>query len=214
MIITPTHLIQKRIVEAIRKKAQEKEPKQITRAASELFVKIYEILNESILSSNEVISLINGKLRADFGLDEEKVSFLPTIMIDLIELYYDNIFENLDKNTAFAVQFTVRAREESDPYVQSAILRAQYVSPRSNELIDWLRWLLFSGSDIINESYKVYHKDGRGRSGMAIMVKGDGFAFKVDGEFSGTAKSNFVSRSIESAKDRIAQEIRSFVNGA
>mgnify|MGYP000911031617 CR=1 FL=1 len=210
--LTPAIIIEKRIIEALRTKiAKEGYPKKIDKVAGDIHTKISDLIKGAILASNELNSLINGKLRADFGLDDEIVAKLPSILIDLFEVYYqDN--ETTDQKDIFGIKFIVRARDEDDPYVQSAFARAHYTSERSKEVIQWLRWLMFFGGEIINETYKVKLVDGLGRSGMAIMIKGSNFAFKVDGEFSGTETSNFVTRAIDTVKDEIISILRNATN--
>ena len=211
-ITTRSETIEKRITDALRAKvAKDGYPKKIDKVASELHDKLIGIMRAAVLSSNEFNSLMGGKLRADFGLDDNIVSILPEILIDLFEIYYEDA-EVSDPKNIFAIRFIVRARDEDDPYVQSAYHRAHYVSKKSGEIIQWLKWLLFAGGDVINETYKVKLVDGKGRSGMAIMITGDNFSFRVDGEFSGTARSNMVSRAIDSVKDEMVSVIRSYTN--
>lgn len=210
--LTPAVIIEKRIIEALRSKvAKEGYPKKIDKVAGDIHTKISDLIKGAILSSNELSSLINGKLRADFGLDDEIVAKLPSILIDLFEVYYqDN--EITEQKDIFGIKFIVRARDEDDPYVQSVFTRAHYTSEKSGEIIQWLKWLMFSGGEIINETYKVRLMDGFGRSGMAIMITGANFAFKVDGEFSGTETSNFVTRAIDTVKDEIISILRNATN--
>lgn len=211
--ITPDIIIQKRIVDALRAKvAKDGYPKKIDKKAEKIHDKITELIRGAVLTSNEFNSLIGGKLRADFGLDDKKVSELPSILVDLFDVHYQDI-EISDPDDIFAIQFNIGARKEGDIYLENALSRASYISDRSQELIDWLRWLMFAGGNIINESYKVRLADNMGRSGLAIMIKGTDFAFKVDGEFSGTEQSNFITRAIDTVKDQIITILRNSVNG-
>ena len=211
-IINRPETIEKKIIEAMRAKvAKEGYPKKIDKVAGDIHTKISDLIKGALLSSNEFNSLINGKLRADFGLDDEKVSLIPTILIDLFEVYYQDE-EVKNPKDIFAIKFIVRVRDEDDPYVQSAFMRAHYTSEKSGEIIQWLKWLMFSGGEIINETYKVRLADGLGRSGMAIMITGANFAFKVDGEFSGTETSNFVTRAIDTVKGEIISILRNATN--
>jgi hypothetical protein len=213
-ITTRSETIEKRIIAALQAKvANDGYPKKIDKVAAELHDKLTGIIRAAVLSSNEFQSLTNGKLRADFGLDDNIVSILPGILVDLFEVYYEDA-EVSNPKDIFSIRFVVRARSEDDPYMQSAYQRAHYTSKKSGEIIQWLRWLLFAGGDVINETYKVKLVDGKGRSGMAIMITGDNFSFKVDGEFSGTERSNMVSRAIDSVKDEMVSVIRSYTDVA
>jgi len=212
-IITPIGVIEKRIIAALQKDIEENgPPPKLYKKLDGLYLLIADILRNAILNSNEFRSIMGeagGKLKADFGLTEDSYYILPSIAADLVEIDY-SVDKSTESKTALSIRYTVRARPEDDPYVHSSILRTSYVSEKSNELIEWLRWLLFAGGDVINESYKVIYKDGKGRSGLAIMAQGNNFSFRVDGEFSGIHGSNLVSRSIEEAKGSIETTIRNY----
>lgn len=211
-VVTPVSVIEARILKAIKSKiAKEGVPPKLESTGIELYDKIAEILKRAILSSDALNSLMGGKLRADFGIDDNLVSLVPGILIDLFEIHYEITTETTDPKTVLSVIFTIRARLEEDPYTQSAITRAQYVSPKSGKLINWLRWLLFSGGETINDSYEVKLLPGIGRSHMAVMIH-RGF-FEVDPEFQGREGSNFVSRAIESVVPEIESLIRSYASG-
>ena len=215
-IVTRPETIEKRITEALRKQvAQNGYPKKIDKASSVVYDKIADLIKTAILNSPEMDSLMGGQLRLDFGLDDDKVSILPTLLIDLFEVYYEDM-DAVGVKDIFGIRFIVKAREEGDPYVVSAFNRANYTSEKSGVVIQWLKWLLFSGSETINESYKVMGIPGKGRSSFGIMItsKKDNFSFSVDPEFSGVDGANFITRAIDTVKDDIITILRNAVNGS
>jgi hypothetical protein len=215
-LVNRPETIEKRITEALRKQiAQNGYPKKIDNTAAQVYNKIAELIKTAILNSPEMNSLVNGKLRLDFGLDDDKVYILPTLLVDLFEVYYEDA-EVTNPKDIFGIRFVIKSRDEDDPYVMSAFSRANYISKKSGLLIQWLRWLLFSGSEIINDTYKVMVKPGNGRSNLGIMItsKKDKFTFSVDPDFSGVQGANFITRAIDTVKDDIVTILRNFVNGS
>ncbi len=211
-ILTTNARIQQKLAEAIRKKVYENNGfPRINQKFDKMLDEVYIVINEGLLNSETFNSLMNGKLRADFGLDDEKVSILPTLFIDLVEAFYQ-IQMLGEGNDVYRVEFTIKQREESDPFVQSAFNRAHYISQRSGELIEWLRWLLFSGSGSVVESFVVRYEVDKGRSRLAFMRKAYGQSFSVDPEFAGTADSNMVTKVLAQQKDRILAVFRKHLN--
>lgn len=211
-ILTSDRVIQQKLLDAIRKKVYESNGfPRIDKKFDKMLDEVYAVINEGLLNSQTFDSLVNGKLRADFGLDDEKVSILPTIFIDLVEAFYQ-IQMLGDGDNVYRVEFTIKQREESDPYVQSAFNRAHYISQRSGELIEWLKWLLFSGTNGVVESFVVRYEVDKGRSRLAFMRKANGQSFSVDPEFAGTANSNMITKVLAQQKDKILAVFRKHLN--
>lgn len=207
-ILTSDNDIQQKLVEAIRKKVYESNGfPRIDKKFDKMLDEVYAVINEGLLNSETFNSLVNGKLRADFGLDDDKISILPTVFIDLVEAFYQ-IQMLGEGNDIYRVEFTIKQREESDPYVQSAMNRAHYVSQRSGELVEWLKWLLFSGTNGVVESFVVRYEIDKGRSRLAFMRKANGQNFSVDPEFAGTADSNMITKVLAQQKDKILAVFR------
>lgn len=211
-ILTSDRIIQQKLLDAIRKKVYESNGfPRIDKKFDKMLDEVYAVINEGLLNSETFNSLVNGKLRADFGLDDEKVSILPTIFIDLVEAFYQ-IQMLGDGDNVYRVEFTIKQREESDPFVQSAMNRANYISQRSGELIEWLKWLLFSGTNGVIESFVVRYEVDKGRSRLAFMRKANGQSFSVDPDFAGTADSNMITKVLAQQKDKILAVFRKHLN--
>ena len=211
-ILSKTRAIQSRLEEAIKNKLVDiDEIPKVKSTIKLIYDELISIVNNAIMNSPEVQNLMgNGSLRLEFGLDDEKVSQLPFIMTELIEIYY------FTENTPnVVVGFSIEARSEDDPIMIAAMNSAHYISggldaKGKNELIEWLRWLLFSGTEIINKSYKVYPKAGQGRSHMGIMVSAKDGNFSVDPKYAGTAGNNLISRAILASKDQLGEVFRKY----
>lgn len=117
-----------------------------------------------------------------------------------------------DGDEVFRVEFTIKQREESDPLVQRAMNLAHYISERSGELVEWLKWLLFSGTSGVVESFVVRYEVDKGRSRLAFMRKANGQNFSVDPEFAGTADSNMITKVLAQQKDKILAVFRKHLN--
>ncbi len=180
--------------------------KQLDKVQADLDKQIQEIL----VTSPEFVSLRFDALKLDFGLTDETAVQLPGLMNLLFNI--NVIYELGEGSNIFNYTIEVVCPGEEDENVQAAIRHAAYISDKSGELIDWLRWLLFSGDEIINSSYKVSVKDGFGRSQLGIMMKGSNFSFKVRSEFSGVQGDNFVTRAIFRNSDSIINIIKKYLN--
>lgn len=79
-ILTSDNAIQQKLLDAIRKKVYESNGfPRINNKFDKMLDEVYVVINDAILNSETVESLRNGKLRADFGLDNDKVYILPTL---------------------------------------------------------------------------------------------------------------------------------------
>lgn len=212
-ILSKTRAIQSRLEQAIANMGDIDIVPKVATTVQLVRKELEAVVYNALMNSPEVKSLMeNGSLRLEFGLDDEKVSQLPFIMADLIEVYY---FTESTPNVI--IGFVIEARSEDDPVMIGAMNKAHYISggldaKGKNELIEWLRWLLFSGTEIINKSYKVYPKAGQGRSHMGIMVSSKDGNFSVDPKYAGTAGNNLISRAILASKDQLGEVFRKYAS--
>jgi hypothetical protein len=208
-IINRAPTVQKRLEKAIFEKFKEtRYPIKLDKSASLIIDELRDILKASLFQSPEFTSLMSGTLRKDFGLSDEKVAELAPIIMNLATVQYDVEIET----NRLIINFYIEALDESEPLTLSALNRASYISPKSGELIDWLRWLIYEGTTKISQTHRVKTLEGKGRSHMGVMIidKGNN-GFSVDPQFAGVAGANFVSRSILAAwpsiKERLAQHV-------
>lgn len=195
---------------AVVKKLNNEEVPKINKAIEALYADLYNLLQELILASPEFNSLMNGKLRADFGLSDDVLYKMASNIVYIVNVYYEIIN---DPKKGPIIRFEIGARPKDDPYLTDAIEQLSYISAKSGLRINWLEWLLFSGTSTINEVYSVQYLTGVGRSGMAIMrVLKNGVEFSVDPEFAGVEGDNMVSRMILRNRDKIAEVFSRYGN--
>lgn len=210
-VISSGEEIEKSIIGLLRKKVkQDGPPEKIKKAVSEICDKIQAVIRDAILDSDTFTSLLIGKLKADFGLDSERISQLPDILPKLVAVESEVVFSQ-DSKSVFSIFINIYARDPEDPVTKSITDAASFTTEKANGyIVDWLNWLLFAGDTTVNESYRVYYKAGKGRSRMAIMVKQDGASFSVDGQFAGIEGNNFITQAIQRSKEEIVAILRSY----
>jgi len=205
--------IEKKISDALRQKIVDKGyPKKLIKKTDAMYSDLDKEIQSILVNSPEFASLMYDALKLDFGLSDETSAQLPGLMNLLFNI--NVVFDLGELNNIFKCDINVFVPDEEDENVQAAIRHASYISPKSGELIDWLRWLLFAGDTTINNSYKVSVKEGLGRSHMGIMMKGPSFSFKVRSEFSGVSGNNFVTRAIFRNSETIINTIKKHLNVA
>ena len=212
-IINSTKTIEKRIGTAIRELVKKEGGSKFFNFIPDLIRDIKKEINSTLFNSKTFESLLNGKLKRDFGLNSEIISTIPLVFLDLYEVK-QSVKYSENSDTKFIGKFSIEisARDESDPIMQDAIKRMAYVSPRSGELINWLQWLLFEGTIEINSTWKVISKPGYGRSYLGIMITGEGqWSFEVDSEFAGVEGNNFITQAITDSMPAIEAAIKRYL---
>lgn len=212
-IINTPKQIENKIIEAIIKKIEKtKNPFLVN--IEKIKFEISELIQKNIIESDTFNSISNDVLKRDFGLTDDVILMFTSNISDLFSISID--FEKVNKTNSkkiYKISIQVREREEDDPVINGLINKTSYISKRSGETIRWLEWLLFYGDRVINKSWKVYPKDGKGRSLMAVMITGKSdFKFKVDKKYSGEYGNNFVSKALEASKNDIEKIIRKYIN--
>jgi hypothetical protein len=91
------------------------------------------------------------------------------------------------------------------------------IQTEKNELLYWTDWLLVQGDRIVVDDWRYFRRNGKGRSGMGIMVKNG--SFRIPSIHSGVLGDNWLTRVIESfvveisraSKIIIEQEIKRYL---
>lgn len=92
------------------------------------------------------------------------------------------------------------------------------ITRRGSQIIDWLAWLLFSGTNVVVLDY--YVKFGTGspnsRTGDAVMVRSGktGRNFRVHSAYAGTANDNWITRAATKAAPKIQRIIEKAIEKA
>lgn len=182
---------------------------QIRKETSELIVR-------SVAKSPEVLSLTNGKLRLDFGFISS-----PVFVQSLLEAIRQSVIVEFKPLTVVGSSFVggIKISIIKDDF--SDILNLSKSSYTSDVYeIEWLRWLLFEGTDIVVADYKVKYAQGqqyrkgefaKSRSGGAIMVETASAGYAVPSKFAGTKDNNFITRSLKGLEALISKSIEDII---
>lgn len=207
-ILTKDIIVQRRLKKAINKKIED-DQLEIEKLVDNVGIfsdLAKEIILDEMFKSETYRSLTSGKLRLDFGLSDSVVAALPQYLNELIHTYY-----RLEPFNGIKIVITIRHHRAASPETIGATTLAQYYSDRSGELVDWLFWLLFEGTSLINDEWKVKKVEGKGRSYMGYMVRAkENQGFSVDPYFAGVEGDNFVTKAMIAAKPRIEALLNEF----
>lgn len=169
--------------------------------------RVGDILTSVIETSPEYISLLNGELRAQFGLEQPQQALTEIVatIIENIEVSYSG--PNTESLGSIVVEVL---RDDYTDLIAIPDASYESVSLRTGQgsVINWLEWLLLEGDRIIIAGYQINQSEERSssRTGRAIMIKGGGW--RVPPEFSGTAEHNWLSRVTDNVEGVVQQIIQ------
>lgn len=177
--------------------------------------KLESKIKTNISSSNTVRSLLNGRLRRDFGLSIPDANAAVAAIIDhiveniSIELKYSYRGKNI---ATFSVDLLPMGIE-----ALSMIPEGDYISTGKfgGGDVSWLTWLLTKGTTVVIGDFYVFdNPKGSTRSGLGVMQKnaGNKSGFRVDPSYAGTLDDNFVTRSLHPIIPEIVDEIFKIFN--
>lgn len=196
--------------QAIRSHVKNRANRTFKQVESLVKQKLETKIRSNILSSNTTRSLLNGKLRSDFGLN-------PTDAGIAVAAIVDHIVNNLEVNLKYSFRGKNIATFTLDLLPMG--IEELSVLPQGNYLstgkfgggdVSWLTWLLTKGTTVvIGDYYVLENPRGASRSGSSVMQKNGkgGSGFRVDPAFAGTAQDNFVIRALEPIIPEIIDEI-------
>jgi len=163
--------------------------------------RIVDFAIDKIKSEPEYPSLLNGKLKYEFGIPNP-----DNVVSDILEIWANNISINYQpvvkrgSHIVAYVQIDMIKQDFEDVLSSSSAIVHDNMSGIS---LPWLQWLLLDGSKILVRNHKVrIGPNRRSRTGMALMV-GSKENWKVPSEFAGTKNNNWVTRAIQSMNDEI-----------
>jgi hypothetical protein len=163
-------------------------------------------IKDALMGEPEYQSLINGKLKGEFGLSNasQKVN-------DVINVWINNV--RITANPITIVGSGVKGGFKLDMIDSSyndVLVNdgAIVIDGVSGVVLPWLEWLLLYGNKIIVRNYEVQvGANARSRSGMAIMVPSKK-NWRVPPEFAGTTTNNWVTRALSRLDDSILDIIQ------
>lgn len=167
---------------------------------------IVQIITDAITNSPEYISLVNGQLKAEFGLpdSENRVNAL----LDFWQNTYIEFSNVVATGGKLKGKFTLNMIK-SDFSDAINLPEAIFTTEKGTDL-NWLQWLLLFGDTTIIKDYEVeLGANPRSRTGLAVMKKTLRGKWRVPSEFSGTINNNWITRSIDSVSAEIENLIQS-----
>lgn len=181
--------------------------KQVTASMDDninkLKLQLPSIITTAIENSPEYSSLLNGKLKYEFGIDNSsaKLAKLISVWSTNIEYDYKAPFVQGSKIKSSFSANMIRADFSDVLYTDFAIM---YDTLRGYSL-PWLEWLLLEGNKTIIKNHEViFGPNPVSRTGLAVM-RPSRSSWKVPGEFAGTQSDNWITRAIDSASGDIQQ---------
>lgn len=163
--------------------------------------RVKQLVREALYKCPEIESLQGGKLKFDFGLDNDPTQEIIEAIVASTYVYFKNF--KLVKN-GYSNVLSVYI-QPSDFINLFSLSSASIVTEKGVEL-PWLSWLLTQGDTIlITQHHVTYGAYPDGRTGGAIMKPGG--VFKVDSKFSGTPDDNFITRALEKYQQQIVDTI-------
>lgn len=202
-VVTSDNELRGRILFVLRNRADA----AFRRARSQIELKAKIAFAKNIRESPTISSLLNGKLKADFGLDDEMSTKAVNELISYVSNNVNVVFNiGRDKQSVASISLTI------PPVDTSAFLTAisgsyQSVGGYGGGQVNWLQWLLTKGTTVVIDGFSVeYGPFENSRSGAALMVEGG--AFRVDPEFAGVEGDNFITRAINQSLNELRTILR------
>lgn len=159
--------------------------------------KIRERFKALIMANETIQSLINGKLKGEFGLTNAE-----NRVLEIIDAWISSIFVSRKQVRATAqgrisggFRLQMVKSDWSDVVKKDAAIFITPVSERrGGAKLEWLRWLLIEGSKVIITDFHFIAKNA-GRTGRGIMgFKG---RWHVPYEYAGNPTRNFATETID-----------------
>lgn len=142
------------------------------------------------IDDNETIkSLRGGILQAEFGLTD---NMAEEVIEEIKTIWTKSIKYRVSATGAASSLLIFFGPRSSDRFL--SINNASYISTRSQEQINWLRWLLLEGDSIKIIGWRTMYKPApTSRSGQAIMVKTKTKFWSIPEPFNKPEHENFMN---------------------
>lgn len=179
------------------------------------FDKAYEVMKEKIPAilikhiklQPEYDSLLNGALKAEFGLPDSssRVGSIISAIENSVTIQTKPLSIS-GKQLKGSIKIQMIQKDFSELLSLGA---ASFTTEKGSEL-NWLQWLLIEGDSVIIADYSfVLGSFPSSRTGMGIMRQFGGPSWRVPPEFAGSINSNWITRAIDSAAADIQNELQS-----
>ena len=179
----------------------------MTSAMNKIEKQLPDVLKEAIENSPEYSSILGGRLRYEFGIPDPsaKLSGLLEIWTTSVSATHSRAI--VDANGKIKSYFSVEMVKADFSDVLGSNYAFVYDNKRGYTL-PWLEWLLLEGSvSLVKNHSVVMQANPRSRTGMALM-KVSNSSWEVPSQYAGTISDNWITRSLEAAKDDIYNLIK------
>jgi len=171
--------------------------------AGKLQQQISTAATEWLMESPELIAVAYGPLKGDFGIPKGKSTTEANAIIDAVLRSIHVEIIPFDNRLRGGLVIRIQPAD-----FQNIFARIHPVVTEKGEPVDWIRWLLERGDDIVVAKYHVVpDSSGRSRSGDALMSQGG--MFRVRPEYSGTLDDNAITRVFKGKGPELAKMIHS-----
>ena len=166
-----------------------------------------QILDSAIKLSPTYQSLrsANGQLRQELGIEH------PEVIDQLMQIWVDSLRATLTINRRSLV-VTVQAVKEYSDLIKVAYHPFASYQTDKGATIEFMRWLLFVGTQPVVEDYYVKKANSferqYSRTDSLIMRAKKGGVYRIPSEDAGTQENNFITRVCEQIGDEILQAIK------
>lgn len=191
----------KQIRDKVMKVLQPQMAKFIKATIPKLKNKIVPMLSTAIVGSPEYESILNGKLKYEFGIPDSyfKLEGLLGIWLNNIQIEY-----NPPKIAGSYVKTSISVNMIKSDF--SDVLGSDYaqvIDSKRGYGLFWLEWLLLDGRKTIVPDHEVaLGPSSRSRTGFALMVSSNN-DWSVPDEYAGTIKDNWITRAIDTIQPDI-----------
>lgn len=162
--------------------------------------KLSNAVIEALTNAPEYDSLINGRLKAEFGIPdpEIKIQQLFSIWKNINFKYTPVTIQGSKLSGSFILEMI---RSDLSDVLSSD---ATKVITEKGQTLNWLEWLCLEDNKTIIKDYRVeFGQNPYSRTGLAVMRKDISSKWKVPSEFSGNIDNNWITRSIDGINDKI-----------
>lgn len=186
--------------------------KAIDKATPRIANDIKVLLREALKQEPEYQSLVNGTLKAEFGIpSSSQIDAVVQAMVETINLKRSQISTN---NFGITGGFTLTAMKSDDIGGVISSSQAQVNDAERGYVLPWLEWLLLKNNQILVKNYEVkLTSNPRSRSGMALMVSSDK-NWRVPPAFAGSVTNNWTTRAVSRIENSVYSIIRKHIEAA
>jgi len=195
----------KQIKDSIFKSIKDTLSKTINAAIPRITESVKSIVKNALISEPEYSSLLNGTLKAEFGIsDSSAADKIVDALTNTLNIRSDALSIN-SAGIKGGFSLTMMKSDDMDGIIYTDI--ASVIDDERGYTLPWLEWLLYENNNPIVRRYRVsYTNSVRSRSGMAIMVPDDS-NWRVPPLYAGSVTNNWTTRAVSRTEKQIYQTI-------